>query len=117
MSEDSELTAVLSVLNDEYARGILTATSQEPMSAKKLSEYCDASLPTIYRRIEELQECGLLAERTRPDPDGNHYSVYTARLERFAVDLSDGEWAATVERTDAAEDDPADRLTRMWEEL
>lgn len=110
------MTAVLEALNDEYARGILTATSQEPMSAKKLSEYCDASLPTIYRRIEELQEAGLLAERTEPDPAGNHYSVYAARLERFAVDLSDGEWEATVSRSEPS-DDPADRFTRMWEEL
>jgi len=42
------------------------------MSAKSLSEACDASLPTIYRRIERLQECGLIEERRAFKEDGSH---------------------------------------------
>jgi predicted transcriptional regulator len=84
------------------------------MSAKRLSERCDASKPTIYRRIERLEDAELLVEQTRPDPDGNHYSVYAANLKRVTVELADGEFSLRVEREGT---DAADRLTSMWEGL
>ncbi|WP_121821541.1 ArsR/SmtB family transcription factor [Halostella salina] len=121
MSEDRDLADVLDALSDEYARAILAETSTEPMSAKTLSERCDASLPTVYRRIERLQEHDLVTERTRMKPDGGHHKVYTATLSSLTIDLDDGEYEATVERTDRAADldadDAADRLTYMWENL
>ncbi|MFC5969900.1 helix-turn-helix domain-containing protein [Halomarina salina] len=118
MREESSLAEVLDLLSDEYARAILTETSVEPMSAKTLSERCDASLPTVYRRIDQLTDCGLLEERTRPRQDGNHHRVYSARLQRFAVELDDGEFTADLERRDdGREEDVADRFTRMWEDL
>ncbi len=111
MSEDpSELFALL---DDEYARAILTETSDRAMSARTLSERCEASLPTIYRRLDRLEECGLIGDRTEIAPDGNHYSVYEARLERLEVTLEDGELSVEV----ALEEDVADRFTRLWEGL
>ncbi len=123
MSEDWELAEVLDLLSDEYARSILAATSVEPMSAKQLSEQCNASLPTVYRRIEWLQEHELIEERTKVELSGNHHKVYSATLDEFAMDLDDGGYEATIQRTSRAEfpgedaDDTADRFTKMWENL
>ncbi|AXR78713.1 ArsR/SmtB family transcription factor [Natrarchaeobaculum sulfurireducens] len=114
MSEEIDLSTVLSVLDDEYARDILTHTSVEPMSASTLSERCDASLPTIYRRLERLEACRLVTEETELAPDGNHYSVYTANLDRLELTLEDG--AFDLELT-YQEEDVADKFTRMWEGL
>ena len=85
------------------------------MSAKALSEECDASLPTVYRRAERLAECGLIEERTRLADDGHHYSVYEARLDRLTVDLEGGELQITVEEKPT--EDIADRFTDMWEDI
>lgn len=115
MSEECDDREVLALLNDEYARAILTETSAEPMSAKTLSERCDASLTTVYRRIDRLKECDLVEEQIQPQPDGNHYKVFVARLDSFAVEFEDGEMHTAVERAEA--EDPADRFTEMWEEL
>ncbi|WP_135822567.1 ArsR/SmtB family transcription factor [Halostella litorea] len=121
MSEDRELDGVLDVLSDEYARSILAEASTEPMSAKTLSDRCDASLPTVYRRIERLKEHDLVEERTRVKPDGGHHKVYTATLASVSIELDDGEYETSVERTDRTAsldaDDAADRLTYMWENL
>ncbi|ADB63773.1 hypothetical protein Htur_5142 (plasmid) [Haloterrigena turkmenica DSM 5511] len=113
MSEDTDLSTVLAVLDDEYARDILTHTSVEPMSASTLSERCDASLPTIYRRLDRLEECQLVSEETELAPDGNHYSVYSANLESLELSLGDGEFELEVTYQD--EEDVADKFTRMWE--
>ncbi len=116
MSEDCDDEEILALLDDEYARGILTATSAEPMSAQTLSERCDASVTTIYRRIDRLQDCDLVEEQLRPQPDGNHYKVYASRLESFSVRFEDGEMHAEITR-ERAEEDVADRFTRMWQDL
>ncbi|SEV82752.1 ArsR/SmtB family transcription factor [Natrinema salifodinae] len=112
MSEDTNLSTLLAVLDDEYARDILTHTSVEPMSASTLSERCDASLPTIYRRLDRLEECNLVTEETELAPDGNHYSVYSANLDRLELSLNEGSF--TLELT-YREEDVADKFTRMWE--
>jgi predicted transcriptional regulator len=111
---DLPVEDVLSLLDDEYARAILIATSTEPMSANQLAEACDASLPTVYRRINRLTDHDLLAEQTALDDDGHHYSTYEATLESVAIELGDGELTADVSREPT---DAADRFTELWEEL
>lgn len=111
---DTDTATIAAVLDDEYARAVLAATSIEPMSATQLSETCDASPPTIYRRLDRLKAHDLVTERTRIDPGGNHYAVYTARLEGVSIRLHDGVFTAEIARR---EPDVADRFTRMVNDL
>jgi predicted transcriptional regulator len=115
VNEDCSSEELFSLLDDEYARAILIATSKRPMSAKTLSEECDASLPTVYRRVERLVDCDLLAEQTQIVEDGHHYGVYEARLQRLTVDLSDGNLNVSIEEQQP--EDVADRFTEMWEDI
>lgn len=109
MSEDPDV-AVLGLLDDRYARAILTATSDEPMSAKQLGEACDASLSTVYRRVDDLEDHGLLAERTQVDADGHHRTLYRSLVESVRVDFDDGVRVSIVGRHD-----PADRIAAIWD--
>lgn len=120
MSEDQELVDVLELLSDEYAREILAAASIEPMSAKDLSERCNASLPTVYRRIERLQEHDLIEEHIQIDESGTHREIYSSRLSTFSLELEDGSYESTLETEDRDpihEEDTVDRLKRMWEDI
>lgn len=114
VSDDPPADAVLSALEDEYARAILTATDQTPMTANELADVCDASLPTIYRRLERLTELDLLDKRTQFSDEHRHYNTYRAALDRLVVELNDGELHAEVETEPS---DPADRFTQIWEEV
>lgn len=105
---------LFAVLDDEYARTILTETSTEAKSAKALAEACDASLPTVYRRIDRLKECALLEEQTRFTDEGRHYGVYRATLKEAVISLDDDGLAVDVDREAS---DPADRFTELWEDL
>lgn len=117
VSEECDESEILALLHDEYARAILGETSAQPMSATELSDRCDASRSTIYRRIDRLTDCDLLEERMEYDPDGHHRSVYASRLEEVRVRFEDAEPVLDIERREAAPEDPADRFTRMWEDL
>jgi len=111
VSENVDPSTVIALLEDEHARTILTATSVEPLSKSELAERCDVSLPTISRRIEQLETAELVREQTRARPDGHHDTVYVAQLDRFEVRLHDGELEYELTRMDR---DMTDELERLW---
>lgn len=111
---DPDVETVAGLLEDRTVRAILTETSQEPMSATELKHKCEASGPTIYRRLERLREAELVVEGTRPDPDeGHHRTVYEPNLQRVTVELADGTLSVEIERREGM----ADRFTRLVEEM
>ncbi|WP_439027966.1 helix-turn-helix domain-containing protein [Haloarchaeobius sp. DT45] len=114
MSEECDEAELLALLDDEYARAILTATSTEPMSATELAETCEMSPPTVYRRVERLQNCGLLAEDMQYAEDGHHYAVYRSTVDHVTVSFADGDLTVDVAREEEA---VADRFTRLYEGL
>lgn len=113
-SERSEVREIAALIEDEYAHAILIQTSAQEMSAPDLSDACGASVSTIYRRIERLQEYDLLSERMNLDRDGHHYKTYTARLDRIEIELVDGAFEIEVTYRPA---DAADRFTDLFEGL
>jgi len=104
---------VLGILGDDVAKDILTVTDQRAMSAQALEARCDASLTTVYRRVDELIESGLLRERLELRPDGNHRKTFESNLERLSVSIDDGELEVDVEKRD----DPPDRLRTIWDAI
>ena len=123
VSEDPALDEILDLLSDEYARDILAAASEKPMSANELAEQCGMSEPTVYRRISSLQEHELVAEQTKIETGGNDYKLYVATLSGFSLELEDGSFESSLERRSAPEfpghdeADTADRFKKMWENL
>lgn len=115
MCEDCRPRELLALLGDEHVQTILTATSDQASSASELSDTCGASLPTVYRRIEEMVACDLLAERNEIDADGNHYKTYEAALEQATVRLDGGEFVVDLNTAD--QDDAPERLMRMWTDI
>jgi DNA-binding transcriptional ArsR family regulator len=106
---------IFALLDDQYAQAILKQTRNNAMSAKEISETCEISISTVYRRTERLIECGLLAEQRVAQSDGNHYSLYEAQLDELTVCLTDDGFDVTV--SGKATGDLADRFTEMWEGL
>lgn len=117
MAEDHGQIAAETVgelLEDEYARSILAETSIKPLSATELIERCDASSPTVYRRLERLEELDMLESEQVLDPDGHHYRRFSARLERVTIELEDGTYQVSIDRTD---EDAVERFTKLYEGL
>jgi len=114
VSGDPDLATVIGLLDDDHVRSILAAASARPLSANQLSDRCDVSVSSIYRRVDRLVEADLLAEWTRPRADGHHETVYVSRLDRFELSVDDGDLSWDLERDDAESTDVADELTRLW---
>lgn len=106
--------ALLDAVHDEYARTILRLVSAKPLSGPELVEQTDASKPTVYRRLSDLEELGLVATRIRPDADGHHAKVYVADVDAVHVWFDDGDISVSVDRSAT---DAVDRFTKLVNDL
>jgi predicted transcriptional regulator len=104
---------ILSLLDDENARTILVETREEPRSVQALSDRCGADDSTVYRLVDRMHERDLLVDHQELDPGGHHYKTYSARLERVEVRFTDDGVRVELDRSEP----PADRFTRLYEEL
>lgn len=111
--EDRGVDDVLHVINYENARQILALTRRNPMSAEELAKQCEASMTTIYRRINELLDCELLEERIRIDSDGNHYRVFETDVERISLLIEPERFRIEVRFTR----DIVDKFGEFWQDL
>jgi len=55
----------VSALNGQKGRRILSETAPEALSAGEISGRCDSPLSTVYRKLEQLVDAGMLVERVR----------------------------------------------------
>lgn len=111
--DDRSIEDILDTIGDQHAREVLAAISREPKSAKDLAEECDLSLPTVYRRIEMLDEYSLVTNETLVADDGNHYKVYQSNFESTVITLEDDEYKVRIYR----EENLPDRFSQLWDDL
>jgi predicted transcriptional regulator len=113
VDDEKSIEEILDTIGDQHARRVLATISREPKSAKELAEECDLSLPTVYRRIEMLDEYELVTDRTLVADDGNHYKVYESNFESTVISLEDDEYRVRIYR----EENLPDRFSQLWGEL
>jgi predicted transcriptional regulator len=104
---------VLDTIGDRRARHVLASIAHEPRSAKEIAEELDLSLPTVYRRIEELEDFSLVEGRTEIAADGNHYRVFECTFDSTVISLDDGEYEVKIFR----EGNVPDRFASLWDDL
>jgi predicted ArsR family transcriptional regulator len=91
-------TEIPSVLGDDYTTEILAATD-DPKSAREISEQLGVPIATCYRRVEDLVEADLLTEVSRELSDhGRRTSVYRRTVDDVTVSFENGE--VTVSATE-----------------
>jgi len=104
---------MLDTMGDDYARQMLAALSHEPRPAKKLAEVCDISLPTVYRRLEQLEEQALVTSHTETDDDGNEFRLYECNFESTVISLDDEEYDVRIYRKEKL----SVRFSQLWDDL
>jgi DNA-binding transcriptional ArsR family regulator len=98
--ETVEVGEILAILDAEYTRSLLEAIRGEAMPARDLAEVCGASRPTIYRRLNKLQEAGLVESSMEYDGNGHHRTVFENTFEKLTVDMTDNGVSVTVDTSD-----------------
>jgi predicted transcriptional regulator len=82
---DDEL---LALLGDEYTRRVLQAVTEKRRSGREIMDAAEVSKATVYRRLEKLQDAGLVESEMVVDLDGHHHEEYYAVIERADISLT-----------------------------
>jgi DNA-binding transcriptional ArsR family regulator len=69
---------LLELVGDEYTREILVSVTGESLTGREIATATDTSRATVYRRLERLEEAGLVVSTQRLDPDGHHCKQFSA---------------------------------------
>jgi DNA-binding transcriptional ArsR family regulator len=113
VSKEWEPENVFDVFGSELARRILVLASSDPVSAEEIAERCDSSLPTVYRRLNTLEEHDLLRENQQVDADGNHYNTYQTKLQKVCFTVEDGGFTIDLQ----LRQDLVDKFGAFWSDL
>ncbi len=96
--DDTSSEEVLELLGDEYSRRILKALAEESMSAQELRETTGITKVTTYRRLERLEDAGLVQSVIVPDRNGHHHSKFSVVYSQLCFEFEAGR-IELVERT------------------
>lgn len=96
-TEPPDCDSILELLGDEYAREILDALAAGPATATELVDRCDGSDVTIYRRLNCLEDAGVVRSTPKLSPNGNHCSRYEVVLERVTISMTEDGVAIEVD--------------------
>lgn len=88
---------VLELLGDPYTRCVLNAVLDARKSGSDIVAETDVSKATVYRRLEELRDAGIVESQTVFDPDGHHHEEFEAAVDGISVDFEGGDFSATFE--------------------
>jgi predicted transcriptional regulator len=104
--------ALIRAFADEYSRKILFRTIDKAESVEELSESENIPISTVYRRVNEMEEVGILTvEKTILTDEGKKFERYRSAFSAVHLEMnSKGEIVVDVELNQ----DVVTRLTRLW---
>jgi DNA-binding transcriptional ArsR family regulator len=106
--------AILQALGDPLSRQILLLLADAPKGARELLRVVSVPQSTLYRRLGELRDMGLLdVQRSIITEDGKKMELYRSLLEEVVIHLRGQTLEVRPRRRDLA----ATRLADLWGEV
>jgi predicted transcriptional regulator len=87
---------LLDLFGDEYTRRVFEAVSEQPRGGRAVAQAADVSRPTAYRRLNELQDAGLVTSECYVASDGHHREQFSASAQHLSVSLDGGDIEASI---------------------
>jgi DNA-binding HxlR family transcriptional regulator len=105
---------ILEALGDRWAREILLLLSDGPRSAQEIQASNRMPQSTLYRKLHELSEIGLIGiQRSVISPDGKRVELYRSLLEELTVEMRGTRLTIDVRFRDLS----SERLKELWQSV
>ncbi len=105
---------ILEALGDRWAREILLLLSDGPRSAQEIQASNRMPQSTLYRKLHELSEIGLIGiQRSVISSDGKRVELYRSLLEELTVEMRGTRLTIDVRFRDL----PSERLKELWQSV
>ncbi len=109
-SKTPDHNIMLEFLSNEKSRDIMRLTSKKEYSANQLSIELEIAPATIYRKLKQLEDAGMIQHvKTIMDYHGNEEKYYRCSVRRIIIDISNGKLVIRSEKEDLG-----NRTIRLW---
>jgi|APHM01.1.fsa_nt_gi Transcriptional regulator PadR-like family. len=88
---------LLELLEDDHTQAVLSSIAAEAKPARAILEEVTASRATVYRRLNSLEEAGLVESGIDISGDGHHRQTYRTVLSDVVVSVEPDGLSVTVE--------------------
>lgn len=112
-SGQQSVEEVLNAIGDPYARDVLAIIGRDSCSVNEISDRLEHSINTVYRRLNLLEEHGLVEARMEVEADGNHHQVFETTFDSVVISVEDEEYDVEIYRRG----DLPDRFSALWDDL
>lgn len=105
---------VLAAMGDDGALAILESTTNRACSAMQIIHECKLPPSSVYRRIGEFVNAGLLSvDRIVITKEGKKFSLYRSTVREIRAEYRDGKFELDI----TPNEDVVSKLTRLWGSL
>jgi DNA-binding HxlR family transcriptional regulator len=105
---------ILEALGDRWSREILLMLNESPRSAQEIQSTNRIPQSTLYRKLHELTEIGLVGiQRSVISPDGKRVELYRSLLDELKVEMRGARLRIDVRFRDLS----SERLKEMWRDV
>ncbi len=87
IAEGDHIRSILGALEDDFCRDILEVMSAEYQTAQQFSDACDMPISTTYRKLNTLEDVGLVDTSIRLRKSGHHTKEFALGYRSISVDL------------------------------
>lgn len=102
---------MIAALSDPESRQVITAVLTRPKTAVEIERELDLPQSTLYRKISDLKECGLLmVEEFEVGHDGRREALYACPFSEVRLRVNQGEIELELIQTEES-------VERRWFEL
>ncbi len=106
--------AILQAMADDCSLAILRSTTEKPCSAMEIIHAGTLPPSSVYRRISEFVNVGLLAvDKMVITKDGKKFSLYRSTIRDVRAEYKAGE----IELSVSFNEDVVSKLTRLWSSM
>jgi DNA-binding HxlR family transcriptional regulator len=105
---------ILEALGDRWSREILLMLNESPRSAQDIQATNRIPQSTLYRKLHELSEIGLIGiQRSVISADGKRVELYRSLLDELKVEMRGARLRIDVRFRDLS----SERLKEMWRDV
>ncbi|MFC7074775.1 ArsR/SmtB family transcription factor [Halovenus rubra] len=106
-SREYDAESLLELLGDEYTQQVLAALGDNSLTGSELIDCTGVSKATAYRRLDDLQDAGIVESALHIDPGGHHCEQYRLAVDELAISFGPDGFDVTIDNPET--DSPADK--------
>ena len=88
VDQEEKIQGILEVMADKYSRDLLRTTQEFPKSAFKISQETGIPISTVYRRIQKLQDAGVVRVSGEINLEGKKHFLYQSKVKAISSKIA-----------------------------